>query len=454
MTQNAKHRRPKPQARQAKPAPPTELNPVKQWLRDHNLEDEEEEIVDLTLPLTVEQLFAKINNNPSEVTGVDLFALSDLNRADAEYVRTHWLRLPATQRRGILEQVVTTAEEQLDLAPGEFLRIALRDEDSQVRQLAVEGLWEDESEDLIGPYIQMLQNDGDAKVQAVAATALGTYVLLGELEELQPALAMRVEGCLFEVLEDKTQPLLVQCRALESLAFSSDEGLRPLIEEAYYSPYEEMRLSALRAMGRSSDIRWRKMAQAELQSPDAAMRAEAAIACGELEHKAATKELLGLLGDEEQIVRLSTIYALGHIGGKTIRDVLRKIAADTDHVEEAEAAEEALEEMLFFANISATIEQLQDDDDESERVLNERDDDDFETFEESEDEPGPDDDLRLDSESLWDRWSGKNADGDENDDDDFDDDDDEFEDDDDDVDFGDDDDDDFDDDEESDDRVR
>ena len=44
MTQNAKHRRPKPQARQAKPAPPTELNPVKQWLRDHNLEDEEEEI--------------------------------------------------------------------------------------------------------------------------------------------------------------------------------------------------------------------------------------------------------------------------------------------------------------------------------------------------------------------------------------------------------------------------
>ena len=94
--------------------------------------------------------------------------------------------------------------DRLDLAPGEFLRIALRDEDSQVRQLAVEGLWEDESEDLIGPYIQILQNDDDAKVQAVAATALGTYVLLGELEELQPALAMRVEGCLFEVLEDKT----------------------------------------------------------------------------------------------------------------------------------------------------------------------------------------------------------------------------------------------------------
>lgn len=417
MTQNAKHRRPKPEGKSntipATPQTPSEFNSAQQWLYDHNMSDDAQSIEQLGTPLSVQELFAKIEKTPDAVTVMDLFSLSDLTRADVEFVWSRWPKLPAALRISVIEQVIETAQNELQLAPSDFLRIALRDENATVRRLAVEGLWEDESEDLIGPYIQMLQQDPDAEVQAAAAAALGSYVYLGELEELAPALAMRVQQSLFEVLEDESQPLLVRCRSLESVAFSSDEGLRQLIEEAYYSPHEELRLSSLRAMGRSYDLHWRKMAQTELQNPDPAMRAEAAIACGELENKAAVTELIGLLADEEQTVRLSSIYALGRIGGKQARTALRHVAAGSES-EEAQAAEEALDEILFLSEVAAMV----DADNDMAAVGLESEDD---------DELASEDELSSNSETLWDNWSEEAEDEfieDELEEDEFDDDDD------------------------------
>jgi HEAT repeat protein len=125
-----------------------------------------------------------------------------------------------------------------------------------------------------------------------------------------------------------------------------------------------MRLSALRAMGRSADTRWRALARAELSSPDAAMRAEAARACGELEVKAATQEIIDLLEDGSADVRLAAIDALGHLGGKNARDALRLMAAEGDETEAA-AAETALEEMLFLSE-SGGISLLDEEDDDDE----------------------------------------------------------------------------------------
>ena len=394
MTQNAKHRRPKSDGKQAKTSETTSTNldysPAQRWLYEHNMGDDAELVNQLGTPLSVQELFAKIEKSPDTVTAFDLFALSDLTRAEVEFVWSQWPKLPVAQRINIIEQVVETAQDELELVPSDFLRIALRDESARVRQLAVEGLWEDESEDLIGPYIQMLQQDSAVEVQAAAATALGSYIYLGELEELAPALAMRVQQSLFEILEDESQPLIVRCRALESVAFSSDDGLRQLIEDAYYSPFEEMRLSSLRAMGRSYDLHWRKMAQTELQNPDPAMRAEAAVACGELEHKAAVPELIKLLQDEEQLVRIASIYALGRIGGKQARNALRQIA-DSSEEEESEAAEEALDEMLFLSEVAAMVDADNDMENAGDFAW--------------EDESELDDELDLSSEDRWDSWA-------------------------------------------------
>lgn len=315
--------------------------------------------------LSASELLHRLITDPNTVTGNDLYAFSDLSRQDAETVRQEWPNIPVERRRTVLRELVDFALNDLDWQLGRILRIALNDTDAQVRQTAIEGLWEDSESDLIGPLIQALRNDEHVGVRAVAAIALGAYVLAGELDELDAALAMRVEEALLAVLENSEEPVAVQSRALESIAYSGETGVRQLIEDAYYSPEEEMRVSSLVAMGRSADVHWRSYARAELLNPSPAMRAEAARACGELEAKVALRDLLELLTDDVQTVRLAAIFALGHIGGRDARDALHAVSESGEPVE-AEAANEALEEMAFYADpnaVSLFDESLDEEDD-------------------------------------------------------------------------------------------
>lgn len=297
---------------------------------------------------TVQELMQHLVTRTATITGEDLFVFSDLSRQDAALVRQEWLLIAPEQRQTLVRSLVALAHEDVDWQLGRFLRIALEDPDDKVRCYAIEGLWEETEADLLGPLIQMLYHDKSEKVRAAAAGALGAYVLAGELDELDAALAMRAEEALLAVLHNPAEPLAVQARALESIAYSGETGVRQLIEENYYSPDEEMRISALVAMGRSADTRWRGLARAELQNPSPQMRAEAARACGELEAKKAEADLLELLLDEDQRVRLAAIFALGRLGGARAREALRALT-ESENAVEAEAADTALEEMLFFA---------------------------------------------------------------------------------------------------------
>jgi HEAT repeat protein len=305
-----------------------------------------------------------------------LHVLSDLSAVDAQAVQSRWLDIPLQRRRELVAGLVQDADDDFRLNLGRILRVALHDTDAQIRCMAIEALWEDDSGDLIGPLTHLLRTDPDTEVRAAAAAALGAFVLAGELDELDATLAMRAEEVLLSILRNEEEPIAVQCQALESIAYSGEVGVRAFIEDAYYSPYEEMRVAALNAMGRSADTRWRSLARAELANPSPAMRGSAAIACGELEAHAAVDELLPLLNDEEQSVRLAAIFALGRLGGKAAREALREVA-DSEYAEEAAAATDALEEMLFYASA-----------------------DEIPLFDESQDvEPGSDDEP-------WDSWFG------------------------------------------------
>ncbi len=339
---------------------------------------------------SVETLLQRLATTPEAVPLNEHFALSDLTRTQAEAVRRAWPALDPAVRRRTLDVLVQGTEEFLDVDLGAFLLAILDDPDAEIRQLALETLGDNEpSPAMLGPIIQRLLHDSDDAVRAAAAGALGYFVLAGELDELDTALAMRAEAAIIAVLTDPAEPVAVQRRALESIAYSGEVGVRQLIEDAYYSPDEELRIGAVVAMGRSADIRWRRLVRAELRSPSASMRAEAAIACGELEAKAALSDLLDLLEDEEAAVRMAAIFALGRLGGKVAQRALAAIAgseADADtNADEAEAAELALEEMLFYAGAGTADAPL---------------------FENGEEEEG------LDDLDPWDDW----ADDDEDDD--------------------------------------
>jgi len=329
-----------------------------------DLEDYVDEVAAARERLTVEQLLQRLRTEAETLDLRDLFVLSDLTLSESARVEQELPLVAVEHRRRLIQELTRASSDFIELQLGRLLRVALRDADATVRRLAVDGLWEETEADLIGPLTAMLASDPDIAVRAAAASALGAFVLAGELDEMDSSLTMRVEQALLAVLQTPGEPVRIQARALESLAFSSEEGLRQLIEDAYYAPEEEMRLSALRAMGRSADTRWRAMVRAELSSPDAAMRAEAARACGELEVKAATREIIDLLDDRSAEVRLAAIDALGHLGGQAARDALRQVTAEGDDAEAA-AAELALEEMLFYTETDTVSLYVDDDDDET-----------------------------------------------------------------------------------------
>lgn len=315
--------------------------------------------------ISLDNLLNRLIQEEDEPPLQDLVAFSDLSREQAELVRDRWALVPPSRRLRVVEQLVRLAEEDFGLQLGQFLRVTLHDSDADVRVLAVRGLWEDESSDLLGAFITLLHGDAATAVRAAAATGLASYVLAGELEELDSALAMRAEEALLGILHDEDEPVEIRRRALESIAFSGEVGVRQLIEDAYYDSDEPMRISALFAMGRSADVRWRGLVRAELKNPSPAMRTEAAFACGELEARSAVEELIALLGDTVARVRLAAIFALGRIGGRDAKDALEAVVL-SENPEDVAAAEEALEEMQFYADPDAIplFEESLDDEDE------------------------------------------------------------------------------------------
>jgi len=81
-------------------------------------------------------------------------------------------------------------------------------------------------------------------------------------------------------------------------------------------------------MGRNCDPSWLPILFQELNSDDAEMRYEAALACGSLAEEEAVPHLAPLLEDEDAEVREVTIAALGEIGGRQARAVLLRYLDD------------------------------------------------------------------------------------------------------------------------------
>ncbi len=320
---------------------------------------------------SVELLLAQLQEDGVLPQRQDLVVLSDLSLPDLQRLGKAWTTIKDARRLHVVQSLVDESVENLHLQLGRLLRLALKDPLPEVRILAIRGLWEDREADLVGPLIQMLNNDPYDTVRAAAAEALGAFVLAGELDELSPSLAMRAEDALLAILHAEMEPLIVQACALESIAFSGETGIRELIEDCYYSRYKEMRVAALRAMGRSADVRWRSTVQSELESSEAEMRAAAAKACGQLEASDAIEALIELLSDDNKPVRLAAIFALGRLGGRQAREMLSAISSGDDP-EESSSAANALEEALFYGDADGiplfdeTLENREDEADDLE----------------------------------------------------------------------------------------
>jgi HEAT repeat protein len=299
-----------------------------------------------------EELLQKIGDTESRLSISSLYNLSGMDRAETRLFQRAWPSIAIERRRQIINFLVEIAETSFEVNFGQVFRFCLGDEDEKVREAAIEGLWEDCDTALISPLITLLRDDPSISVRAGAAAALGRYVLLGELDKIKARRLARVQEALLETIRSPIEDLEVRRRAVEAIAYSSTEGVREIIETAYYDEDERMRTSAVFAMGRSADLHWSDLVISELESSNPEMRYEAAMACGELELTTAIPLLAILVNDADREVLEAAIWALGQIGGNESRRILYDCYREDDEFL-CEAVEEALEHLEFMRGFPA-----------------------------------------------------------------------------------------------------
>ena len=276
-----------------------------------------------------------------------LYYLSSLEAEDAARVREAWPGLPVELRRRLIAQLVEMTEADFEVDFGAVFRLGLEDADAEVRATAVEGLWEDEDVRLVPLLTAFVREDEALTVREAAAKSLGRFILLGELEKIRPAPRTMAYEALLATIRDPEEHMEVRRRALESLAYTSNETVTELIREAHASPEEKMCISAVFAMGRSADTRWCRQVQQELSSSNPELRYESARACGELQVSEAVPELEELADDADPEVQEAALWALGQIGGDRARKILERYCRARDEATRS-AAKAALEELEFL----------------------------------------------------------------------------------------------------------
>ena len=297
-----------------------------------------------------EELLLQISDTENRLSISSLYCLSGMDRDETLLFQEAWRSMAVERRRQIINFLMEVAEASFEVNFGLVFRFCLGDEDEEVRAAAIEGLWEDHDPALLNPLISLLRDDPSISVRAGAAAALGRYVLLGELDKIKARPFALVREALLETIHSSFEDQTVRQRAIESIAYSSDEGVREIIEAAYYHEDQRMRTSAVFAMGRSADPYWSDLVINELQSSRPEMRYEAAMASGELELAAATPLLANLVNDPDREVLEAAIWALGQIGGNEARRILYDCYREGDEFL-CEAVEEALEQLEFMRGV-------------------------------------------------------------------------------------------------------
>jgi len=298
-------------------------------------------------PPTIEALLKNLADPSQPISVAKLYALSNLDKDDLARVQSAWPTLSAERRSAVARHLVDIAESNFEVNFAPVFRLALVDAESAVRQAALDGLWEEDDPVLIPTLVKMMQGDPSAEVRAAAASVLGHHVYLGEIEQIPADKIAPALSALRAIIASAAEPRPVRCRAVEALSFSSADDVPGIIRQAYASPDEAMRVSAVFAMGSSADEQWIDTVISELEAQLPAMRYEAARAAGELEARNAVPTLARLLDDPDAEVQGMAVWALGQIGGERAKKLLNEIAGGDDE-SLAEAAVEALEEMTWM----------------------------------------------------------------------------------------------------------
>lgn len=278
-----------------------------------------------------------------------LHRFSKMAADELEQLKRAWLQVNPARRLALLEDLEDMLEGDNLVILDDLSRFALQDPDPAVRTTAIRMLWDDPDLKLVNTFTGILRTDPEPVVRAAAASALGLFVYLGELEEVPDGLHEQVEDELLRVMGGPDHAI-VRRRALESLGYSGREEVVELIQSGYQNGDLEWLASALFAMGRSADPRWERPVLEMLRHEDTTVQTEAARAAGALELAAAREPLLELLEQPQALeddLYAAVVWSLSQIGGENVRETLERMAEETDDDEDADFLDQALENLDF-----------------------------------------------------------------------------------------------------------
>lgn len=300
--------------------------------------------------ITITELINSLLDTENPVQAKYIYRLSDLSDNDLAKIKKIWNKIPDWRRQALLEDTELMAADDTLLSFTALSKFALEDPNEHVRALAIRNLWESEDATIVPKLLEMLTSDSSEEVRANAASSLGQFIYLGEVEELKEKLLHEIEEILISVYRGK-DTLLVRRRALEALGFSSRPEVDDFLDEAYHSGNHDLLVSALFAMGRSANSVWLPYVEKMLTHTDAEVRMEAARAAGGLEAKSCRDLLIELVNDEDESVRQAAIWSLSEIGGDDVQDLFMELYNKTEDDEELSFLEDALDNLAFTNDV-------------------------------------------------------------------------------------------------------
>ena len=291
---------------------------------------------------------------------------SDLAQADLAALMKLWPDLPKTRKRSLLSKLVEVYKEDTVLSFEELAAAVLDDSDEHIRSEALRLLVETSNTRILPRVIELATSDPSVDVQARAASVLGSFVELGELEEIVTEALRQVEETLLKLARAENADL--QRAAIESLGYSSRPETEVIIQNAYTRHDPKWVASALLAMGRSANAHWEELVLSKLSDPDDDVRRNAVQASGELRLEAARQFLLDLLEEEEDdAIFAAAVWALSQIGGEDVRVTLETLLDQAEDDEIIEYIEEALANLDFTEEMNAFDLLSLDPDDDPEK---------------------------------------------------------------------------------------
>jgi HEAT repeat protein len=278
---------------------------------------------------------------------------SDLEPGDIDTLKAAWPQVSASRKHQLMKDLEKLSADDTLVSMDAFARTMLDDPDEQVRLYAIRMLWESDDARMAGTLIRIMQGDLSEEVRGEAASVLGRYVYLGELEEVPTPLLKDVEEALLATAQQEEHRISKRM-AVEALGYSSRPEVPALIRNAYSQHDPQWVASALFAMGRSADPdHWQDDVLYSLDHDNLDIRLAAVEAAGELPLESARPALLSALEteDNEDVYR-AIIWSLSQIGGEDVQIVLYNLADATPDDDLAEFIEEALENLTFTDDLS------------------------------------------------------------------------------------------------------